>query len=129
MFKRKQKASQPIKQPQPEAVQAPAVKAQLWHKIKHHAGQIGHKGLVLVLKLYYAAQDSDTPAWAKATIYTAIAYFILPLDGIPDFLLGGYTDDIGTLTAALVTVASHVKPEHQDQAEAKLAQWQEKSAN
>lgn len=96
---------------------------QLWRKLKHQASRVGQKGIIMVLKLYYSAQDSDTPAWAKAAIYTAIAYFILPLDAVPDFLLGGYSDDLATLSAALITVASHVKPEHQQQAEAKAQQW------
>lgn len=95
----------------------------LWQKLKNHAGRLSHSTMRLVLKLYYAAQDEDTPAWAKATIYTALAYFILPLDAIPDFIIGGYTDDLATLTAALYTITKHAKPEHKERAEAKLQQW------
>jgi uncharacterized membrane protein YkvA (DUF1232 family) len=36
------------------------------------------------LKMYHAALDSDTPAWAKAAIFGTWGYFISPVDTIPD---------------------------------------------
>lgn len=103
----------------------PAVisRPKLWQKLKSQASRLSRSTMQLVLKLYYAAIDDDTPSWAKATIYTALAYFILPLDAIPDFILGGYTDDLTTLTAAVYTITKHIKPEHQEKAEQKLQQW------
>ena len=53
------------------------------------------------LWLYYAAQQPNTPVWAKTLIYGALAYFVLPFDAIPDVLLGlGFTDDMAVLLAA-----------------------------
>ena len=88
----------------------------------------GHKAGTTVLepalKLYYASRDSDTPAWARTTIYAALGYFSLPVDAIPDFLpAAGYTDDLGVLVAAVATVGAHVKEEHVDKARATLKRW------
>ncbi|ART83429.1 hypothetical protein CBP31_13025 [Oceanisphaera profunda] len=91
-----------------------------WNKAK----KLGRKVLMPALKLYYAAQDSDTPAWAKAIIYSALGYLILPVDAIPDVLLGvGYVDDFGVLLGALGVVAAHIKDKHEQLAAAALNRW------
>ena len=67
--------------------------------------QVAEKALIL----YHTLQRPETPAAAKATIVGALAYFILPVDAIADFLPGiGFTDDLGALAAALVTVSGYV---------------------
>lgn len=76
------------------------------------------------LKLYYSAQDSDTPIWAKTTIYGALGYFISPIDAIPDLSpIVGYSDDLGVLVAALATVAASIKNEHGVKAKETLKRW------
>lgn len=91
-----------------------------WSKAK----KLGRKVLMPALKLYYAAQDSDTPAWAKAIIYSALGYLILPVDAIPDAIPGvGLVDDIGVLLGALGIVAAHIKDEHEQRATAVLNRW------
>lgn len=95
-----------------------------WDKVKAYAKVAGAKVLEPALKMYYASQDTDTPAWAKTTIYGALGYFILPLDVIPDLMPAiGYSDDFGVLAAAAVAVASSVKPEHTEKAKKVLAEW------
>ncbi|UOO77561.1 DUF1232 domain-containing protein [Neisseria sp. Dent CA1/247] len=95
-----------------------------WEKIKKYAKTIGESVLETALKMYYAAQDPDTPAWAKAAIYAALGYLILPLDAIPDLApIGGYADDGGVLAVALATVAAYIKQEHTDKAKETLKQW------
>jgi uncharacterized membrane protein YkvA (DUF1232 family) len=84
----------------------------LWAKVRHAAGTAGRFVLAKTLTLYYTLQDPDTPQWAKGVIVSALAYFILPLDAIPDFLPGGYADDLTVLAGALATVAAHVKEAH-----------------
>lgn len=91
-----------------------------WSKTK----LLGKKVLTPALKLYYAAQDKDTPSWAKAVIYGALGYFIFPVDAIPDMLpVVGYTDDITVLISALTVVAAHVKQAHEELALQTLARW------
>jgi uncharacterized membrane protein YkvA (DUF1232 family) len=65
------------------------------------------------LILFHVLKDRDTPAWATAAIVSALAYFISPLDVIPDFVpVIGFTDDFAALVTALSAVAMHIKPEH-----------------
>lgn len=100
-----------------------------WQKIGPQAlaprvKTIGRNALEKALYLYYAAQNANTPKWAKRVIYGALGYFIFPLDAIPDLApLLGYTDDLSVMAAALVTVAFYVTPEVKAQAQQKLAQW------
>lgn len=97
---------------------------EFWSKAKKLAASVGRKVLEPALKLYYAAQDPDTPAWAKAVIYGALGYFILPLDAVPDALPGvGFTDDIAVMVAALGTVAAHIKDEHAVKAGEVISRW------
>jgi uncharacterized membrane protein YkvA (DUF1232 family) len=54
---------------------------------------------------YFCALDPETPGKAKAVLLGALAYFIMPMDTIPDFLaVVGFSDDIAVLTLAIATV-------------------------
>ena len=66
-----------------------------------------------VTAAFYCAMDGKSPAFVKAVLFGALAYFIMPADVIPDFIAGlGYTDDASVLMAAIATVKKHVKDEH-----------------
>ena len=66
---------------------------------------------------FYTATDGATPIHVKAVLFGALAYFVLPLDGIPDFLPGiGLTDDAAVLSAAIATVRRHITEEHRRRA-------------
>lgn len=66
-----------------------------------------------VVAAYYCALDEKTPTRVRGILLASLAYFVLPLDFIPDFLLVfGFTDDIAVLTAALGAIGSHITPEH-----------------
>jgi len=95
-----------------------------WAKVKGYARSAGEGVLEPALKMYHAALDSDTPAWARATIIGSLGYFISPVDAIPDIVpVVGYADDLGVLVAALATTAAHIKDEHVKKAKETLAQW------
>jgi uncharacterized membrane protein YkvA (DUF1232 family) len=95
-----------------------------WEKVGSAFMAAGQAFGEIVLKLYYAAQDPDTPMWAKSTIYTALGYFIFPVDAIPDITpMVGYLDDLGVLTIAVATVAAHIKDEHVAKAKETLKRW------
>lgn len=69
--------------------------------------------------LYFCLLDPKTPLWVKGIVGAALAYFILPLDAIPDLLpLVGLSDDAGVLAAALTAVSTHITAEHRAQARA-----------
>ena len=96
----------------------------LLNKIGKLALSAGKPVIEKALQLFYATQSPDTPAWAKRVIYGALAYLILPIDTIPDYLpVVGFTDDLGVITAALTTVASYISPEIKAKSKAKMAQW------
>lgn len=75
---------------------------------------------------YYCAFDPQTPTKVRAILLAALAYFVLPMDAIPDFLAGfGFTDDIAVLGAVFATVRSNIKQRHVDAAKTKLASAKE----
>ena len=66
---------------------------------------------------YYCAFDGNTPIKAKGILVAALAYFILPFDVVPDFVLGlGFTDDLAVLIAAINVVRTHVTEAHRERA-------------
>ena len=71
---------------------------------------------------YYAAFDRATPLKAKGILIGALAYFLLPVDTIPDFVLGlGFTDDMAVLLAAFNVVRTHVTQDHRRRARETVA--------
>lgn len=98
--------------------------ASFWRKLRKHGLSAGEKVLDPALRLYYAAQDKDTPKWARATIIGALGYFIFPVDAIPDVIpVLGYSDDLSVLVAALATTAAYIKEEHVQKSKNMLNKW------
>ena len=72
---------------------------------------------------YYCAIDRSTPARVRTAILGALAYFVLPLDMIPDFIIGtGFADDATILLGTLAVVKAHIAPRHRELAEQALAE-------
>ncbi|MCH1931421.1 DUF1232 domain-containing protein [Shewanella sp. A25] len=95
-----------------------------WNKIKLFGKQAGRDVVERALWLYYAAQQPNTPAWAKSVILGALAYFISPIDAIPDLTpLVGFTDDLGALAAAITMVTLYIDDGVKTLAKEKLALW------
>ena len=98
--------------------------AGLVRKIARIAKRAGRTVVQKALLLHYAVRNPATPAWARRVIYGALAYLVLPLDAIPDFLPGvGYTDDLSVIAAALAAVAYYITPEVKQQAEQATNRW------
>ena len=75
-----------------------------------------------LLAAYYCAFDRDTPMHVRAVLLGALAYFVIPFDGVPDLLpMLGFADDAAMLAAALKLVASSIRPEHRDAARDTIA--------
>lgn len=94
-----------------------------WKKLKKYAQKAGHSLVYTVLLLYYTLQKPDVPMHAKAIIISALGYFILPLDLLPDIVPGGYTDDLGALGVALLQVAMYIDQDVKDKAKNKMRDW------
>ena len=67
-------------------------------KVKENSRQMGATLTYKAYLLYYMMTDKEIPVGAKAVIAGALAYLVLPLDLIPDFLPVGYADDFAGLT-------------------------------
>jgi len=66
---------------------------------------------------YYCAIDSKTPLRVRGVLLAALAYFVLPVDMIPDFIVGfGFTDDAAVIATALGIVSGHIKNRHRENA-------------
>jgi uncharacterized membrane protein YkvA (DUF1232 family) len=92
----------------------------LWDKVWRSMGRLPL--LPDALAAYYCMRDRATPSWAKTSIGSALTYFVLPWDAIPD-LVGppGYTDDAAVLAALIGTLGALIKAEHYQRANALLA--------
>jgi len=87
------------------------LREKFWRTARKAARQVPFMGEVVAA--YYCAFDSKTPLRAKAILFAALGYFVLPADTIPDVILGlGFTDDIAVLTAAITAVRAHITPAH-----------------
>lgn len=66
-----------------------------------------------VVASYYCMLDPDTPTKVRGILLAALAYFVLPLDLVPDFIAGfGFTDDIAVLTAAIAAIKTSLLERH-----------------
>jgi uncharacterized membrane protein YkvA (DUF1232 family) len=71
-----------------------------------------------LLAAYYTMLDRQTPMRVRVTLAAALAYFVLPFDVVPDFVVGlGYTDDAAILFAAIRMVSGSMQPRHYDAAQ------------
>ena len=101
--------------PQEERSREKRVRSQFWGKVRRTAARIPF--MDEVVSAYYCAMDPKTPTRVRGTLFAALAYFILPVDSIPDFLVGfGLTDDITVLSAAISMVGAHITQAHRDAA-------------
>ncbi len=96
------------------------VRAGFWRKARRVASGLPFADDLLAA--YYCAFDRATPLQVKAALLGALAYFVMPVDAMPDVLpLLGYSDDAAVLVTALRIVAGHIKPEHREAARQALA--------
>ncbi|MGL4637344.1 MAG: YkvA family protein [Beijerinckiaceae bacterium] len=65
----------------------------------------------------YCASDPATPTRVKALIVGALAYFVMPFDGIPDILpMLGFTDDAAVIAATIAAIRAHMSEVHWEKA-------------
>ena len=94
-----------------------------WKKIKKFARRIGERAVYYALVLYFALQSPSISKKDKMIIYGALGYLILPIDLLPDFLPGGFTDDIAGLAVAIYKIARNITPDVRAKAQAKVMEW------
>ena len=95
----------------------------LWAKIGKFAKKIGGDAVFMAICLWIVIKDSDAPLWAKSTATAALVYFISPVDAIPDFMPGGFADDLTAITAAFSMLAMYITDEVKLKARRKMPAW------
>jgi uncharacterized membrane protein YkvA (DUF1232 family) len=84
-----------------------------WPKMRRVATRVPFADRAL--SVWYAARDPETPAAAKGIMLAALAYFVMPVDAIPDIFAGiGFTDDAAVIAALLATVGANVRKRHHE---------------
>ena len=96
---------------------------ELFAKIKKVLIKAGLELTYKVLQLWYVLQKPEVPYPIKATIVGALMYFILPVDSIPDFLPGGFVDDMAAIAFALSMATFYVDEEVNEKARKKLIEF------
>ena len=91
------------------------VRRDFWVTVRRAAG--ASPFMDELVAAYYCALDRETPTRVRASLLGALAYFVLPLDGIPDFILGlGFTDDAAVIMGVLALMRAHITEEHREAA-------------
>lgn len=102
-----------------EARREGRVRADFWRTARRAARHVPF--MEDVAAAYFAAIDKKTPTRVRGTLLAALAYFVMPADLVPDFIIGfGFTDDAAVLTAAIAAIQGHIKPAHREAARAAL---------
>ncbi len=87
------------------------VRRDFWTKLKRVAGNVPF--VEDLVAAYYCAMDPATPMRVRGMLLAALAYFIMPVDLIPDIVAGlGFADDMALLTAVVGLVSSSITPVH-----------------
>jgi uncharacterized membrane protein YkvA (DUF1232 family) len=74
-----------------------------------------------LVSAYFCALDPQTPHHVRAMLLAALAYFVLPTDAVPDFLVGvGFGDDAAVLLTTIALVRTHISPIHREAARCAL---------
>jgi len=95
------------------------VRGGFWRKLRGLAAQLPFAEDLLTA--YYCAFDRGTPTHVRAALLGALAYFVMPIDALPDLLpIVGFGDDAAVLAGALKLVWMHIKPEHREAAQETL---------
>lgn len=95
-----------------------------WRKLVGTARTAGLEVIEKAMWLYFAAQRPETPRWARATVYGALGYFILPTDAIPDLApVIGYTDDLAVLASAVSIIAFYIDDTVRDKTRHLMQRW------
>ena len=104
------------------------VRTGFWSKLKHNLARVPLADQAVAA--YYAAFDQATPFRSKAMLLAALAYFVMPFDVIPDFILGlGFTDDMTVLLTAFGLIRTHVTDAHRERARETVEKLRADSTN
>lgn len=91
------------------------VRRGFWRKLGRVASRLPFAETLVAA--YFCATDPATPLRAKAILFAALAYFVVPLDMVPDLVaFFGFTDDAAVIFAAVNLISMYMEPRHYEQA-------------
>ena len=103
------------------------VRREFWGKFGRLAARIPFAEDLLTA--YYCAFDRATPSHVRVALLGALAYFISPLDILPDLLpIVGLTDDAAILAGVVKLVWDNIRPQHREAAREALARLSDQSS-
>jgi uncharacterized membrane protein YkvA (DUF1232 family) len=95
----------------PESGRESRVRRDFWKVARRAAGRIPF--MTDLVAAYYCALDPQTPLRVRAMLMAALAYFVVPLDFVPDFILAfGFTDDVAVLSGTIALLSKHIGDRH-----------------
>jgi uncharacterized membrane protein YkvA (DUF1232 family) len=91
------------------------VRRDFWAKLKQAGRKLPFAEEAVAA--FYCATDPRTPATARAILFAALAYFIAPIDLVPDILaVIGFGDDMAVLMSVFAVLKTHITDEHRAKA-------------
>lgn len=73
-----------------------------WETVKRYSQRAGKEVLAIAEAAFLTSKDPAVSWRHKGLILGSLVYLLTPIDALPDFLPGGYTDDISVMLAAVV---------------------------
>jgi uncharacterized membrane protein YkvA (DUF1232 family) len=105
----------------PEETREERIRERLWSTVKRAARTIPF--IDEVVAAWFCALDPATPRRVRLGLLAALAYFVAPIDVVPDILpLVGFGDDAGVLMAAITLVRAHITDDHREAARRAMAE-------
>jgi uncharacterized membrane protein YkvA (DUF1232 family) len=91
-----------------------------WRKMGRLGRLAGAKAVYQAVLLWYIATKPSTPLPVKLLIFGGLGYFIMPIDTVPDFLVGiGYADDMAILVGIISAYGMYMDDASKAKARAK----------
>lgn len=104
----------------PEQDRERRVRSDFWRVAKKAARAVPFMDEVVAA--YYCAMDPATPTRVRGMLLAALAYFVVPIDFVPDILLGiGFADDVTVLASVIALLRNNITEKHREAARRALA--------
>jgi uncharacterized membrane protein YkvA (DUF1232 family) len=91
------------------------VREGFWRKVRRLVGRVPFAEDLVAA--YFCSTDPATPLTARAVLLGAVAYFVLPIDAIPDTIaVLGFSDDATVLATAIAVAGANILQKHREAA-------------
>ncbi len=100
-------------------VHEPPDERRFWRKLGRYLAHLPFADDLVAI--WYCAVDPATPVHVRALLWGAVAYFLLPVDLVPDYLIGaGFTDDAAVVAMVISLLGRNLTRDHKAAARARL---------